>query len=151
MAISSSSPTSPRSATFHGSRNARSFFATFSTTTTMKTLLTLPVAILKRQLARLKERGYLAYFASELEFYLFDETYETARAKHWKGMATASPYIQDYVIQMTTKEDAVHARRSAMACSMRVFPSRIPRASGVLGRKRSMCAMPRRWKWLTAM
>jgi glutamine synthetase len=66
-----------------------------------------PRAILKRQLARLKERGYLAYFASELEFYLFDETYETARAKHWKGMATASPYIQDYVIQMTTKEDAV--------------------------------------------
>ena len=66
-----------------------------------------PRAILKRQLARLKERGYLAYFASELEFYLFDETYESARAKHWKGMTTASPYIQDYVIQMTTKEDAV--------------------------------------------
>lgn len=66
-----------------------------------------PRGILKRQLDRLKERGYLAYFASELEFYLFDETYETARAKRWKSMATASPYIQDYVIQMTTKEDAV--------------------------------------------
>ncbi|PYE87736.1 glutamine synthetase family protein [Phyllobacterium leguminum] len=66
-----------------------------------------PRGILKRQLARLKERGYLAYFASELEFYLFDETYESARAKHWKNMATASPYIQDYVIQMTSKEDAV--------------------------------------------
>ncbi|PRD42699.1 glutamine synthetase [Phyllobacterium phragmitis] len=66
-----------------------------------------PRGILKRQLVRLKERGYLAYFASELEFYLFDETYESARSKHWQGMATASPYIQDYVIQMTTKEDAV--------------------------------------------
>jgi glutamine synthetase len=66
-----------------------------------------PRGILKRQLARLKERGYLAYFASELEFYLFDETYESARGKHWKGIATASPYIQDYVIQMTSKEDAV--------------------------------------------
>jgi glutamine synthetase len=66
-----------------------------------------PRAILKRQLARLKDRGYLAYFASELEFYLFDETYESARTKNWKGMITASPYIQDYVIQMTTKEDAV--------------------------------------------
>lgn len=66
-----------------------------------------PRGILKRQLARLEERGYLACFASELEFYLFDETYESARAKHWKNMATASPYIQDYVIQMTSKEDAV--------------------------------------------
>ena len=66
-----------------------------------------PRSILKRQVARLKERGYLAYFASELEFYLFDETYESARAKNWKGMATASPYIQDYVIQMTSKEEAV--------------------------------------------
>ncbi|WP_407865523.1 glutamine synthetase family protein [Phyllobacterium phragmitis] len=66
-----------------------------------------PRGILKRQLARLEERGYLACFASELEFYLFDETYESARGKHWKNMATASPYIQDYVIQMTSKEDAV--------------------------------------------
>ncbi|MGH6762458.1 MAG: glutamine synthetase family protein [Phyllobacterium sp.] len=66
-----------------------------------------PRGILKRQLARLKERGYLAYFASELEFYLFDETYRSAREKHWKNMATASPYIQDYVIQSTTKEDGV--------------------------------------------
>jgi len=66
-----------------------------------------PRSILKRQIARLKERGYLAYFASELEFYLFDETYESARAKNWKAMTTASPYIQDYVIQMTSKEEAV--------------------------------------------
>ncbi|YBV96570.1 glutamine synthetase family protein [Phyllobacteriaceae bacterium JZ32] len=66
-----------------------------------------PRGILKRQLARLEERGYLACFASELEFYLFDETYESARGKHWKNMVTASPYIQDYVIQMTSKEDAV--------------------------------------------
>ncbi|WP_341275257.1 hypothetical protein, partial [Brucella melitensis] len=29
---------------------------------------------------RLHERGYRAYFASELEFYIFDETYKSARA-----------------------------------------------------------------------
>jgi glutamine synthetase len=66
-----------------------------------------PRGLLKRQVARLKERGYLAYFASELEFYLFDETYRSAREKRWQGLDTASPYIQDYVIQLTTKEEGV--------------------------------------------
>ncbi len=66
-----------------------------------------PRAILRRQVARLKERGWMAYFASELEFYLFDETYATARAKHWQNLATASPYIGDYLIQITTKEEGV--------------------------------------------
>jgi glutamine synthetase len=66
-----------------------------------------PRGLLKRQVARLKERGYLAYFASELEFYLFDETYRSAREKRWQDLDTASPYIQDYVIQLTTKEEGV--------------------------------------------
>ncbi len=69
-----------------------------------------PRGILKKQIARLKERGYLAYFASELEFYLFDETYATARAKRWQGMDTASPYIEDYLIGLTSKEEGVMRR-----------------------------------------
>jgi glutamine synthetase len=69
-----------------------------------------PRGILRRQVARLKERGYLAYFASELEFYLFDETYDTARAKHWKNLDTASPYIEDYLIGLTSKEEGVMRR-----------------------------------------
>lgn len=74
-----------------------------------------PRAILKAQAARLKERGYRAYFASELEFYLFDETYASARAKHWQGLSTASPYIEDYLIGLTTREEGVmRAIRNAM-------------------------------------
>jgi glutamine synthetase len=69
-----------------------------------------PRAILRRQVRRLEERGYLAYFASELEFYLFDETYDTARSKHWRELGTASPYIGDYLIGITTKEEAVMRR-----------------------------------------
>jgi len=69
-----------------------------------------PRAILKKQLARLSERGYRAYFASELEFYLFDDSYETARTKRWRSLGTASPYIQDYVIQHTSREEAVMRR-----------------------------------------
>ncbi|MCO6049769.1 glutamine synthetase family protein [Mesorhizobium sp. RP14(2022)] len=75
-----------------------------------------PRGILKRQVERLKERGYLAYFASELEFYLFDETYKAAREKHWSGLETASPYIGDYLIGITTKEEGVmRAIRNGLA------------------------------------
>jgi len=66
-----------------------------------------PRAILKRQTARLKERGWMAYFASELEFYLFDDTYNGARAKHFQDLVTASPYTEDYIIQLTTKEEPI--------------------------------------------
>jgi glutamine synthetase len=69
-----------------------------------------PRSILKKQVARLKERGWLAYFASELEFYLFSETYDSARAKHWQNLETASPYIGDYLIGITTKEEGVMRR-----------------------------------------
>jgi glutamine synthetase len=66
-----------------------------------------PRAILKRQLARLDERGMRAFFASELEFYLFDETYETARDKRYDGLETSAHYIEDYHIFQTSKEEGV--------------------------------------------
>jgi len=69
-----------------------------------------PRGILRRQLQRLKDRGFLAYFASELEFYLFDETYASARAKRWSNLDTASPYIGDYQIGITSKEEAFMRR-----------------------------------------
>ncbi|PZO82239.1 MAG: glutamine synthetase, partial [Mesorhizobium amorphae] len=75
-----------------------------------------PRGILKRQAARLEERGYRAYFASELEFYLFDETYKSAAAKRWQNLETASPYIGDYLIGITTKEEGVmRAIRNGLA------------------------------------
>jgi glutamine synthetase len=52
-------------------------------------------------------QGMSSYFASELEFYLFDETYESAEAKAWSGLKTAGTYIQDYHIFQTTKEEGV--------------------------------------------
>jgi glutamine synthetase len=69
-----------------------------------------PRGILKKQLKRLNERGYMGYFASELEFYLFSETYKSARAKHWQGLETASPHIGDYLIGITTKEEGYMRR-----------------------------------------
>jgi glutamine synthetase len=66
-----------------------------------------PRAILKGQLARLEKLGLTANFASELEFYLFDETFRSAWDKGYKNLTTAGYYIEDYHIFQTTKEEGV--------------------------------------------
>src|SRR2546423_1682974 len=66
-----------------------------------------PRAMLKRQVARLKKQKMRAYCASELEFYLFDESYETIHHKHYINPKTAGHYIEDYHILQTTKEEGV--------------------------------------------
>ncbi len=66
-----------------------------------------PRAILKRQLARLKDAGFSAMMASELEFYLFRETFEEAHASGYRTLTPISPYNEDYHIFQTTKEEEV--------------------------------------------
>jgi glutamine synthetase len=66
-----------------------------------------PRAMLRRQLTRLATMGYAANFASELEFYLFDEDYRAIHDKRYRNLATAGYYIQDYHIFQTTKEEEV--------------------------------------------
>jgi glutamine synthetase len=66
-----------------------------------------PRGILKKQVARLSERGYTGMFASELEFYLFDESYESLADKQYQQPKTAGRYIEDYNILQTTREEPV--------------------------------------------
>ena len=66
-----------------------------------------PRAILKRQLARARAAGFAVNMASELEFYVFDEPYNVARKKNYKGLETAGWYIEDYHIFQTTKEEGL--------------------------------------------
>jgi glutamine synthetase len=66
-----------------------------------------PRAILKRQVARARELGFTVNMASELEFYVFDETFANARAKRYQDLATAGWYIEDYHIFQTTKEESL--------------------------------------------
>ncbi len=74
-----------------------------------------PRAILKRQLARLKERGFTAKTASELEFYVFDEDYRTCRDKDYRELRTAGWYIEDYhVFETTKREPLMRAIRNGM-------------------------------------
>lgn len=74
-----------------------------------------PRSILKRQLARLATMGYVSKMGSELELYVFDETYESAREKRYRDLKTAGWYIEDYHIFQTTKEEPlIRAIRNGM-------------------------------------
>ena len=64
-----------------------------------------PRALLKKQVARLEAMGLKAFMASELEFFLFDQSFETARANGYRDLNLASPYNEDYHIFQTTKEE----------------------------------------------
>ncbi len=66
-----------------------------------------PRAILKHQLARARALGFMVNAASELEFYVFDESFKSARAKRYHGLEPAGWYIEDYHIFQTTKEESL--------------------------------------------
>jgi glutamine synthetase len=66
-----------------------------------------PRNILKRQLARVAALKMKAFCASELEFYLFDESYDAIASRRWHDPRTSGGYIQDYHVFQTTKEEPV--------------------------------------------
>lgn len=55
-----------------------------------------PRQILRRQLARLAERGWGAYVGTELEFIVYKDSYEEAWAKGYRDLAPANQYNVDY-------------------------------------------------------
>ena len=73
----------------------------------MEELAHSPRAVLKKQVRILEDLGMQALLGSELEFYLFDETYDSAREKSYTDLATAGHYIEDYHIFQTSREEAV--------------------------------------------
>jgi glutamine synthetase len=64
-----------------------------------------PRQILKRQIARAAALGFRAKMASELEFYLYRETFESAQRKGYHNLDPISAYLEDYHILQTTKEE----------------------------------------------
>ncbi|MBX8570513.1 glutamine synthetase family protein [Pseudomonas cichorii] len=66
-----------------------------------------PRQILQKQVQRLTDRGMHACFASELEFYLFDEPYEALASRKYDKPQTFGRYNQDYHILSTTRQESV--------------------------------------------
>ncbi|MFT6676727.1 MAG: glutamine synthetase [Sulfitobacter sp.] len=66
-----------------------------------------PRAILKKQIARLEALGFDAMMATELEFFLFEKSYEEIRKSGFRDLTPISGYNEDYHIFQTTKEEGV--------------------------------------------
>ncbi|MEV8440020.1 glutamine synthetase family protein [Actinosynnema sp. NPDC051121] len=75
-----------------------------------------PRQILKRQLDRLAERGLSAFVGTELEFIVFDNTYEDAWDRGYRGLTPANQYNVDYSLLGTARiEPLLRAIRNNMA------------------------------------
>jgi glutamine synthetase len=71
--------------------------------------------VLKAQIERARTLGYEPIFASELEFYLFKESYEEAHAKHYRELTPSVPYILDYhVLAASYDEPLIRQIRNGM-------------------------------------
>lgn len=64
-----------------------------------------PRTVLRRQVERARAAGYEPLTASELEFYLFADTYASARSRRYHDLATRGSYSQDYHILRTTQDE----------------------------------------------
>jgi glutamine synthetase len=62
-----------------------------------------PRQVLRRQLDRLAERGLRAFVGTELEFMVFDDSYEDAYAKGYRELRTANQYNVDYSMLGTAR------------------------------------------------
>jgi glutamine synthetase len=69
-----------------------------------------PRQILRRQLERAAERGLRVCSATELEFFLFRDSYEEADAKGWKHLTPHTSTIEDYQLLQTTREEYILRR-----------------------------------------
>ncbi len=66
-----------------------------------------PRSLLRQQLERAASKGYVAMGGSELELYVFKDTYEEAARKKYVDLEPIGTYIEDYHIFQGTKEEFV--------------------------------------------
>ena len=79
-----------------------------------------PRSVLRRQLDLLAKQGQTCLCASELEFYLFNQTYHAAHASGYRDLQPSSDYRIDYhLMQPTRDEPLMRAVRNGM-CAARV-------------------------------
>jgi glutamine synthetase len=66
-----------------------------------------PRQVLIAQYERAHEMGYTPLFASELEFYLYKESYAQAHERDYRDLTPTIPYILDYHVLATTMDENV--------------------------------------------
>lgn len=77
-----------------------------------------PRRVLQRQVERARAAGFEPLAASELEFYLFRESYAQAHANHYRNLTPSVQYILDYHILATSyDEPLLREIRNAMVAA----------------------------------
>ncbi len=77
-----------------------------------------PRSILRRQLEGLADQGFTCFCASELEFYLFNQTYHSAFTSAYRDLQPSSDYRIDYhLMQPTRDEPLLRAIRNGMTAA----------------------------------
>ena len=77
-----------------------------------------PRRILRRQLERAQAHGLAPFMGSELEFFLFDETYASARERHYHDLRKSQGYVEDYhLLAGTFAEPVIGAIRAGVDAS----------------------------------
>jgi glutamine synthetase len=89
-------------------------------------VLASPRQILRRQLARLAERGWRATAGTELEFIVFRDSYEDAWRKAYRELEPANLYNVDYSMVGTARVEPLirRIRNSMVGAGMRVENSK---------------------------
>jgi glutamine synthetase len=85
-----------------------------------------PRTVLRRQVERATAAGFAPKGSSELEYYVFRETYRSAEAKRWSGLEPAGSYLEDYHVLQGTRTEPFHsaARRHLAASGVPVETSK---------------------------
>src|SRR5215469_14121262 len=67
-----------------------------------------PRTILRRQIERTAQMGYEAAAGTELEYYIFNNSYRAAAAAKYDGLEAAGWYLEDYHVLQGTREEKLN-------------------------------------------
>src|SRR5260221_7952495 len=77
-----------------------------------------PRSVLRQQLELLNKQGFTCFCASELEFYLFNQTYHSAFAAGYRDLQPSSDYRIDYHVMQPSRDEALmRAIRNGMTAA----------------------------------
>jgi len=91
-----------------------------------------PRTVLQKQLQRLEQLGFVSAVATELEFFIFRESFETLSDQGYRNMKTTSAYNEDYHVFQTTKEEGLmrKIRNGLQAAGIKVENSKGEASAG---------------------
>lgn len=83
-----------------------------------------PRQVLKAQMDKARGLGFEPMFGSELEFFLFRESYAEAHEKHYRDLTPSVPYILDYhILAASFDEPFLRAVRTSMKAAGMIVES----------------------------